>query len=157
MFNCCHSFLLWCNFWCGCNCSEKLIVIDKVMRCVSVCVYLDCCLRHGVPGGSPWGSEPGPPGARRWPWSHYYLLLKKKAPPCTYGLSSWIPVTGHFRGQKIWLIMKGRGFEEGGTACDWRPSGWRKKLWLKQFTGWEYEHSVCPRWATVPLHMEDRA
>lgn len=42
MFNCCHSFLLWCNFWCGCNCSEKLIVIDKVMRCVSVCVYLDC-------------------------------------------------------------------------------------------------------------------
>lgn len=34
---------------------------------VSVGVYLDCCLRHGVPGGSPRGSEPGPPGARRWP------------------------------------------------------------------------------------------
>ena len=120
MFNCCHSFLLWCNFWCGCNCSEKLIVIDKVMRCVSVCVYLDCCLRHGVPGGSPWGSEPGPPGARRWPWSHYYLLLKKKGP--TLHIWAVIMDTSHraFSGAENLVNNEGAGV--------W---GRRDRLWLK--------------------------
>lgn len=40
--------------------------------------------------------------------------LKEKAPPCTYGLSPWIPVTGHFRGQKIWLIWRGGGYRKAG-------------------------------------------
>lgn len=123
--------------------------------------HLDCCpLRHGVPGGSHGGSEPGPPGARRWPWSYHHLLLKKKkkyktlAPhpahvDCCHGYRS----PGIFEGRSlIWFLWR------GGTTCDWRMSEGPQDEG-KQFglTGWEYERSVCPRWATVPLHVEDRA
>lgn len=34
--------------------------------------------RHGVSGGSHGRPESGPLGSRRRPWSHHYLLLKKK-------------------------------------------------------------------------------
>lgn len=61
--------------------------------------------RHGVPGGSDGGPEPGAAGSRRRPRGHHHLLLKKKnddafflrTAPCTVWRSPpLIRVSGHF-------------------------------------------------------------
>lgn len=114
--------------------------------------HLDCCpLRHGVPGGSHGGSEPGPPGARRWPWSYHHLLLKKKkkyktlAPhpahvDCCHGYRS----PGIFEGRSlIWFLWRGGGCWKAGPlvidAC-------LKDLRMKEnSSGWlaESTSAVC--------------
>lgn len=114
--------------------------------------YLDCCLRrHGVPGGSPRGSEPGPPGARRWPWSHHHLFLKKTKEklscphPAHMGCCHGYQSPGIFGGRsQIWFLWRGRGWWKAGPLVidrclkDLR----RKQLGLNQWLA-ESTSTVC--------------
>lgn len=96
--------------------------VDVLFIQVVICSSPWLCPRYGVPRSPHGGSEPGPPGPRWGPWSHYHLFLRKeKAPACTLGCCHGYPLQGIFVGRSlIWFdfaVFNMMGLE-GGTTCD---------------------------------------